>query len=74
MSSGSNGVDQVRSLQKMPMQLRLAILGVNGASSASFVLTFMQKQNVPKHPKTWVLAPTDWIGRVRCEKFWRDFV
>jgi hypothetical protein len=52
MSSGSNGVDQVRSLQKMPMQLRLAILGVNGASSASFVLTFMQKQNVPKHPKT----------------------
>jgi hypothetical protein len=37
MSFGSNGVDQVRSLQKMPTQLHLANLGVNSASSARFV-------------------------------------
>jgi hypothetical protein len=42
MSFGSNRVDQVRSLQKIPSQLRLGNLCVNGASSASFALTFMQ--------------------------------
>jgi hypothetical protein len=42
MSFGSNGVDQVRSLRKMPMQLRLANLGVNSASSASFPSCFVQ--------------------------------
>jgi hypothetical protein len=41
MSFGSNRVDQLRSLQKMPMQLRLANLSVNGASSASFASTFV---------------------------------
>jgi hypothetical protein len=41
-SFGSNGVDQVRSLKKITTQLRLANLGVNGASLASFVLTFVQ--------------------------------
>jgi hypothetical protein len=34
MSFGSNGVDQVCSLRKMPTQLRLAKLGVNSANSA----------------------------------------
>jgi hypothetical protein len=42
MSFASNGVDQVRSLQKNLMQLRLANLGVNGASLASFVSTLVQ--------------------------------
>jgi hypothetical protein len=37
----SNGVDPVRSLRKMPKQLRLANLGVNSASSASFASTFV---------------------------------
>jgi hypothetical protein len=45
MSFGSNGVDQVRSLRKILTQLRLANLGVNGASSASFASTFAQSQN-----------------------------
>jgi hypothetical protein len=40
MSFGSNGVDQVRSLRKIPTQLRLANLCVNGASSARFASTF----------------------------------
>jgi hypothetical protein len=35
MSFESNGVDQVQSLRKILMQLRLANLCVNGASSAS---------------------------------------
>jgi hypothetical protein len=42
MSFGSNGVDQERSFQEMPTQLRLANLCVNGACSASFASTFMQ--------------------------------
>jgi hypothetical protein len=36
MSLGSNGVVEVRLLRKISMQLRLANLCVNGASSASF--------------------------------------
>ena len=27
-----------------------------------------------KRPKIWVLGPMGWIGSIRCEKFWRDFV
>jgi hypothetical protein len=40
MSFVSNGVDQVRSLQKIVTRLGLANLGVNGTSSASFASTF----------------------------------
>jgi hypothetical protein len=42
MSFGSNGVDRVRSLQKKQTRLCLANLGVNGISSASLALTFVQ--------------------------------
>jgi hypothetical protein len=42
MSFGSNGLDRVRSLRKDPTQLRLAYLGVNGASSAIFASSFVQ--------------------------------
>jgi hypothetical protein len=42
MSFGSNGVDQVRSLQKMPTQLWLMNLCVNGFCSSSFASTFVQ--------------------------------
>jgi hypothetical protein len=35
MSFGSNGVEQLRSLRKVPTQLRLANLCVNGASDAN---------------------------------------
>jgi hypothetical protein len=37
---GANGVDRVRSLQKVPMQLRFANLCVNGTSLARFASTF----------------------------------
>jgi hypothetical protein len=43
MSFGSNEVDQVRSLPRIPIQLHLANLCVNGASSASFASTFVQQ-------------------------------
>jgi hypothetical protein len=42
MSFGSNRVDQVRSLRKISTKLHLANLCINGASSASFALTFVQ--------------------------------
>jgi hypothetical protein len=41
MSFGSNGVDPLRSLRKIPTQLHLAKFGVNGASSDSFAATFV---------------------------------
>jgi hypothetical protein len=34
-------VNEVRSLRKIPTQLHLANLGVNGASAASFASVFM---------------------------------
>jgi hypothetical protein len=52
MSFGSNGVVLVRSLRKIPTQFRLAIFGINGASSASFASTFEQQRNGAKRPKT----------------------
>jgi hypothetical protein len=60
MSFASNGVDRVRSLQKITTKVCLANLGVNGASSASFASTFVQQQNGPRHPKheVWV----QWSG------------
>jgi hypothetical protein len=55
MCSGSNGVDQVRSVRKILMQLRLGNLCVNGTSSASFTSTFCCNEtarNIEKH-KFW---------------------
>jgi hypothetical protein len=42
MSFRSNGVDHVRSLRNFPTKHRLAILCVNGTSSAIFASTFVQ--------------------------------
>jgi hypothetical protein len=42
MSFGSNGVDRVRLLLKIPTQLRLANLCVNGTSSANFAPAMVQ--------------------------------
>ena len=76
MSSGSNGVDRVRSLQKIPMRVRAMKFCINCTSSALFAPSFKQLRNKSKiHPnstkrtKTWVLGPMGWIGCVRCEKF-----
>jgi hypothetical protein len=44
-------MDRVRSLRKIPAQLRLVNLGVNGASSASFASTFCGNETVGNEPK-----------------------
>jgi hypothetical protein len=57
MTFGSNGVDQVSSLQKISTQFRLANLCVNGTCSASFAMTSETVRNAPKH-EFWV----QWSG------------
>ena len=42
MSLGSNGVDRVGSLQKIPMRLRGTNFRINCSSSARFAPSFMQ--------------------------------
>ena len=42
MSLGSNGVDRVRLLPKIPMRVRGTYFCINGTSSAYFVPSFMQ--------------------------------
>ena len=78
VSLGSNGVDRVRSLLKIPTRLH----GTNFCtSSARFAPSFIRQPNGPKmHPnsmkrtKTSVYGLMGCIGCVRCEKFRRDFV
>ena len=48
MSLGSNGVDQVRSLPKIPMRVRSLKFCVNCISSARFAPSFMQSRKNPK--------------------------
>ena len=77
-SIGSNGVDRVLSLRKIPMRLR----GTNFCtSSARFAPSFVRQPNGPKCTqtiwnarKTLVYGLMGWIGCVRREKFWSDFV
>jgi hypothetical protein len=56
MSFGSNGVDRLRSLRKIPTRICIANLCDNGTSLATFASTFVQEGNGPKHPKheLWV--------------------
>ena len=54
MSLGSNGLDRLRSLRKIPTQLR----GTNFCTSlARFALTFVRLQNGPKYTQTVRNAP-----------------
>jgi len=55
MNLWSNGVERVRSLQKIPMRHRGKNFCINCTSSARFAPSFVQKrtiQNAPKHYKT----------------------
>jgi hypothetical protein len=62
MSFGSNGEDQVRLLQKISNQFRLANLFVNSTCSASFATTLVQERNGSKRQKTCVLGLMEWMG------------
>jgi len=52
MGLGSNGVDRVRSLWKIPTQLRGTNFCINCTSSAHFAPSFMQQRNDPKCTQT----------------------
>ena len=73
-SLGSNGVDRVRSLRKIPILFR----GMNFCtSSARFPPTFVRQPNCPNCTEThqnMSLGSNGWIGCVHCETFRRDFV
>ena len=62
MSLGSNGVDWVRSLQKIPMWLRGTSLCINCTSSHYFAPSFMQLRNDPKCTQTLCNAPKHEFG------------
>ena len=78
MSLGSNGVDKVRSLQKITMWLRGTNFCINCTSSVCFASSFMQLQTIPNAPKyyetdrnislgsTWV----DWVCSSRKIPTW----
>jgi hypothetical protein len=51
MSFGSNGVERVRSLRKIPTRLCLVNLCDNGTSSASFASAIVKYRDGPKRPK-----------------------
>ena len=51
MSLGSNGVDRVDSLHKIPMRIRGTNFWIKCSSLAHFALSFMQLWNNPKCPK-----------------------
>ena len=74
MSLGSNVVDWMRSLQKIPVWLRGTSFCFNGTSSPHFAPSFMQLRNDNKCTQICVNGPMEWIGCVRCEKSRHDFV
>ena len=78
---GSNGVDWLCWLRKIPTWLRVTNFCINCTSSVCFASSFIQLRNDPKCTEilwkwieTLVWGPTWWIGRVRCEKLQRDFM
>ena len=60
ISLGSNGVDLVRSLRKIPSSLRGTNFCINCTSSPCFAPSFMQLRNNPKCTK--VLQKVQWGG------------
>jgi len=57
MSLGSNGVDRLGSLQKIPMRFRGTNFCINFSSSARFAPSFMEQWNNPKCTQTPQNAP-----------------
>ena len=65
MSLGSNGVDWVRSLQKIPMWHCGTYFCINGTSTHCFAPSFMQLRNDPKFSQTLCNVPKHEF-RVQC--------
>ena len=69
MTLGSNGVDRVRPLRKIPMWLRGTNFCINCSSSSRFAPSFMQLRNDPKCTQTLWNTPkhefrVQWGGQV----------
>ena len=62
MSLGSNGVDWVRSLRKIPTWLRGTYFCINCTCSHYFAPSFMQLRNDPKYTQTVCNAPKHEFG------------
>ena len=82
---GSNGVDWVRSLQKIPTSLRGTNFSINCTNSPRFAPSFMQLRNDPKCTQTLWNTPkhefrVQWGGsgrsswKLQCEFVARTFV
>jgi len=80
ISLWSNGVDRVCSLRKIPMRFHgtnLCIIHQFNPFSTEFRVVTKYYQihtNTTRRTQTWVSGPMGWIGCVRCEKFWFDFM
>jgi hypothetical protein len=61
ISFGSNGVDRLRPLRKVPMWLRGTNFCINCTSSPSFAPSFMQLRNDPKCTQTLWNTPNTWV-------------
>ena len=62
----SNGVDWVRSLQKIPTSLRGTNFNINCTNSPYFAPSFMQLRNDPKCTKIlWRSNGVDWVRSLR---------
>ena len=59
MSLGSNGMDRVASLRKIPKRLRCMNFCINCTSSARFAPSFLLYRNGPKCSQTLWIAPED---------------
>ena len=57
MSLGSNGVDWMRSLRKIPLSLRGTNFSINCTNSPYFATSLMQLRNDPKCTQTLCNAP-----------------
>ena len=78
MILGSNGVDWVRSLRKIPTLLRGTYFCINSTSSHCFAPSFMQLRNDPKCTQTLFNTPKqefrvqwlDWVRPLRKIRMW----
>ena len=80
MSLWSNGVDRDCTLRKIPMRFHGTNLSINCTSSTRLHRVCVVTKHCQIHPnttrrsQTWVYGLMGWIGCVRCEKFWCDFM
>ena len=78
MSLGSNGVDKVRSLQKITTWLCGTKFCINCTSSVCFASSFMQLQTIPNAPKycetdrniSILSTKVDWVHSLRKIPTW----